>query len=205
MGNEDGTTMNDERVSNDGQESGGGISLFAKGIVVLSIVLMLAGAGLKVMAMVGGDDEPNPSTADASADVPAGLAPNGFAPSDTAREGFSSTSSSESDVSDDALDVWSPALFKLGFSFFVGFCVGYALRTFVKVSIIGIGLILLVLLGLQYGGLVDIKWAMMEQRYDGIAEWLKTETTSFTRFVRGALPSAASVTGGLVMGFRRKG
>lgn len=99
---------------------------------------------------------------------------------------------------------WSPAVFKLGFSFFVGFTVAYALRSFLKFALLSFGFMFLVLFGLQYAGLIEVKWALMERQYDGVSTWLGEQTRSFTAFVSGALPSAGAATTGLVAGFRRK-
>ena len=99
---------------------------------------------------------------------------------------------------------WSPAVFKLGFSFFVGFSVAYALRSFLKFALLSFGFMFLVLFGLQYAGLIEVKWALMERQYDGASTWLSEQTKSFTAFIAGALPSAGAATTGLVAGFRRK-
>lgn len=99
---------------------------------------------------------------------------------------------------------WSPAVFKLGFSFFVGFTVAYALRSFLKFALLSFGFMFLVLFGLQYAGLIEVKWALMERQYDGASTWLGEQTRSFTAFISGALPSAGAATTGLVAGFRRK-
>ncbi|MCA9295173.1 MAG: hypothetical protein KC983_01625 [Phycisphaerales bacterium] len=178
-----------------------GISPIAKIIVVLSIVLMIAGGALKVVGMTRADDAPPTPDATTSTDgVNPALQPSGFA----ATEPGSPSSSASGEESPNAFDVWSPALFKLGFSFFVGFCIGYAVRTFVKISIVAIGFILLVLFGLQYFGIVDVDWSAAEGHYATAMDWLKNETASFTTFIKGTLPSATSVMAGLVFGFRRK-
>jgi uncharacterized membrane protein (Fun14 family) len=196
--------MHDTERHHDASSSGHdrrGVSPVAKIIVVVSIVLMLAGGALKVVGMTRADTAPPAATTTDGANPL--LQPSGFAATEPG--GTSSTSSSaHSDEPTNAFDVWSPALFKLGFSFFVGFCIGYAVRTFVKISIVAIGFILLVLFGLQYFGIVDVDWNAAEGRYTAVMEWLKAETSSFTTFVKGSLPSAASVMAGLVFGFRRK-
>jgi uncharacterized membrane protein (Fun14 family) len=94
-------------------------------------------------------------------------------------------------------------IFRLGFSFFVGFAIAYALRTFLKVSIVTIGILLLGLFGLQYAGVITVDWAAMEQHYDTVVAWLRTETETFRTFVTGYLPSSAMGVLGMVVGFRR--
>lgn len=104
----------------------------------------------------------------------------------------------------DGAAFWSPAVFKLGFSFFVGFTVAYALRSFLKLALLSFGFMFMVLFGLQYVGLIEVKWSLMERQYDGASTWLGEQTRSFTSFISGALPSAGAATTGLVAGFRRK-
>jgi uncharacterized membrane protein (Fun14 family) len=98
---------------------------------------------------------------------------------------------------------WSPAIFRLGFSFVVGFAVAFALRWAVKTALIVAGLFALAVLGLQYSGLVDVKWGMIENHYDEASSWLSSQTKSFTAFITGALPSGASAAAGLFAGFKK--
>jgi len=102
------------------------------------------------------------------------------------------------------LDTWSPAIFRLGFSFFVGFAVAYAVRGIIKLVVIFAGLLFLTLFVLQYAELVVVNWELMEQRYDELAAWIRREFSGVMSVARGYLPSAASGIGGLVVGFRRK-
>ena len=108
------------------------------------------------------------------------------------------------DASSNALDDWSPVIFRLGFSFFVGFCIAYAVRTFLKISIIGIGILLLALFGLQYADVINVDWEKMGGHFDTFTGWLGAQTASFKDFVTGYLPSAASGTAGLVFGFKKR-
>ena len=98
---------------------------------------------------------------------------------------------------------WAGPLFRLGFSFVVGFCVAYALRAVFKLAVIFIGLIVLALFGLQYAGAVTIDWGAIGGHYDSVADWLAAQAGSFQRFVTGYLPSAGTAAVGLVAGFRR--
>lgn len=99
--------------------------------------------------------------------------------------------------------IWSPALFKTGFSFFMGFALAFAIRSFVRISLVAVGLMGLLLFGLEYMGLVTVEWGMMAERWDGLLAWLSPQLTSFQGFVTGQLPSAAAATAGLVTGWRR--
>ena len=101
-------------------------------------------------------------------------------------------------------DVWSALLFKLGFSFFVGFALGYAVRAFFKFTIVGIGMMLFMLFGLEYAGLIDVHWAAFEGRFDSITGWLQQQTGGFKAFITGQLPSAGTALAGLVIGWTRR-
>lgn len=101
-------------------------------------------------------------------------------------------------------DPWSPAIFRMGFSFFVGFAMAYALRTFAKVTVVAAGVFFLLLFGMQYAGLVEVKWTAMADRYDGIQAWLAAQVAGFRAFVTGYLPSAGAAVAGLGLGFVRK-
>jgi uncharacterized membrane protein (Fun14 family) len=107
-------------------------------------------------------------------------------------------------VSGDPAALWSPAVFRLGFSFFVAFVVAYAVRSFLQMAMIAAGFMLLMLFGLQYAGLIEVKWKAMEDRYEGASSWVSAETKSVTAFLTGVLPSGAAAATGLAAGFRRK-
>ncbi len=101
-------------------------------------------------------------------------------------------------------DYVSPAVFRAGFSFFVGFAIAFALRQFVKVSVVALGLFFLALFGLQYAGLIEVKWGVLEERYEAAGGWLASEFDSFRSFMTGYLPSAALATAGFAAGFAKR-
>ena len=78
------------------------------------------------------------SSGDAGGDAGAVTAPGGqaagFLPGQAGGE------STQTSAADDSPSSWSPFFVKGGFGFFVGFCIGYALRTFFKVSAVAVGL-----------------------------------------------------------------
>jgi uncharacterized membrane protein (Fun14 family) len=99
--------------------------------------------------------------------------------------------------------LWPGALFRLGFSFFAGFCIGFAARTFLRISLVAIGLVLIVVMGLQYAGLLSVEWDAMARVFDNFVDWLRGNIAGFRGFITGALPYAASALGGLWMGWRK--
>lgn len=101
-------------------------------------------------------------------------------------------------------DPWSPAIFRMGFGFFVGFAMAYALRSFVKVTVVSAGVFFLLMFGLQYAGLVQVQWSAMAERYDTLQDWLLAQVGGFQAFVTGYLPAAGATLAGLGLGFLRK-
>jgi uncharacterized membrane protein (Fun14 family) len=98
---------------------------------------------------------------------------------------------------------WSPVLLRLGFSFFIGFCVGYALRAFLKISLIVTGTVVLAIFVLSYAELVDVNWSELEGHFTAFAGRARDELSDFTAFVRGSLPSTGLAGFGLFAGFRK--
>lgn len=100
--------------------------------------------------------------------------------------------------------LWAPLLAKGGLSFFIAFCIGYALRTFLKGTMLVIGVVSLALFGLHKAGIVtDIDWSKAQGYWDSLTANLGKQFESFKAFVTGSLPSAASGGVGLVAGFKR--
>jgi len=96
---------------------------------------------------------------------------------------------------------WSPAIFRMGFGFFAGFCIAYLVRTFIKFCAIAAGAILLALLGLQWSGVVNVDWIAIQDHYDTLSSWLERQLGNFHQFATGFLPSSALTTLGAVVGF----
>lgn len=98
---------------------------------------------------------------------------------------------------------WSALLMKLGFSFLIGFAVAYALSSILKMTLLVVGVAALLLLGLQYGGLIDVNWTNFESYYDVFITWLQPHIGGFKDFITSNLPSSTSAAAGLAIGFRR--
>lgn len=168
------------------------------GLAVLSV---LVGLGLQAF---GGES------------APAGGSSPGVTPGGTGNElsgsflpqsgGEAPTSGSQGsqEAEPEGLAAWSPMFVKGGFSFFVGFCIGYALRAFFKISAIVLGVIFLALLGLQQVGFVEIDWAALSDAWDVLVERLSGEFGGIREFLTGSLPSAALAGLGLFTGFQGK-
>ena len=128
------------------------------------------------------------------------MQPNSLGPG-TSIGGGTPTSGTEDSA---AKTLWAPLFAKGGLSFFIAFCIGYALRTFLKGTMLVIGVVALAVFGLQKAGLIDtVNWEKAQGYWDSLTANLGEQFESFKSFVSGSLPSAASGGVGLVAGFRR--
>jgi uncharacterized membrane protein (Fun14 family) len=176
----------------------GELARWQKVLLACSVASIALGLCLELF---GGGEEPTPvESAGASG---AGVAPQATSLVPTTPDG---PASGEAPAPEDAsAGGWSPFFVKGGFSFFFGFCVGYALRAFFKVSAIALGVIFLALLGLQQVGFVEIRWDAISAAWDGTTAKLSDELESIKTFLTGSLPSAALGGLGLFAGFKGKG
>ena len=102
------------------------------------------------------------------------------------------------------LGEWSPSLIKGGFGFFLGFCVGYALRTFFRIGAVVIGVALIVFLGLSYAGVLPpFDWAAIEGPFNRLAETFRQQASGFKTFLAGDLPSAGLSGLGVFTGIKK--
>jgi uncharacterized membrane protein (Fun14 family) len=98
---------------------------------------------------------------------------------------------------------WSAGMFRLGFSFFAGACIGYAVRKFLKLSMLVTGILLLAIFGLSYSGLVTVDWKSIDEIFRDLVSRIGDESGRFRTFITGSLPSAAMAGLGLVVGFKK--
>lgn len=103
-----------------------------------------------------------------------------------------------------ASDIMSPLLMQGGLSFFVGFCMAYALRTFFKISALFLGGALLLVFALQYFGVIErFDWASMDGHFQSLMASVSRQMAGFKEFVAGHLPSSAAATAGVFTGWKR--
>ncbi len=164
------------------------LPMWAKALAAISVLLMVAGIALPLMG--GGRAAPAPASG------PTGVA--GLTPGGMENVGDSSPAT---DPQPTGAAAWGPSVFRMGFSFFVGFAIAFALRSFVKLAIVALGFFFLALFGLHYAGLIEIKWGAMSERYDE----LTTRAQGAWDSMRVLLPSAVSASAGLFAGFWRRG
>jgi uncharacterized membrane protein (Fun14 family) len=170
-------------------------------LVVVSIIVAASGLGLMVYQAMSADETPV-ATEPTRSTTPGTNAPSGFAPAENEPDA-PATSDAQSDT-DRLIDSASGAVFRLGFGFFAGFAIGYAVRAFVKASLIVVGIGLLALFGLQYAGLITVDWERVSGGFETFGSWATAQTKDFANFITGYLPSAGAGLAGAFVGLRRK-
>jgi uncharacterized membrane protein (Fun14 family) len=94
-------------------------------------------------------------------------------------------------------------VFRLGFSFVAGFCIGAFLRATLKVAAIAIGFGLLMTFVLSYFDLVEVNWQGIDDVWSRFTANVAAEWGDFQRFVTGSLPAAGLALAGLGVGLKR--
>ncbi len=172
-------------------------------VAVLSILVSVAGGAWMVYQNTTAEPAAIDATATSPTDIPTGT--QGFAPVNRSNDGEPQPTSTESPTDTDRLiDSASGAVFRLGFGFFAGFAIGFALRTFVKITLVVVGVGLIALFGLQYAGLITVDWEQISGGFESFGSWATAQTKDFANFVTGYLPSATAGLAGVFVGFRRK-
>ncbi|QKK06778.1 MAG: hypothetical protein HND58_00450 [Planctomycetota bacterium] len=199
-------------MSEEAATSGGliaGLSGLQKLCLALAAVISISGAGLwGVGATTAGDRAETAATEASGADDSGGseFSPQGF--TDSSTSGEDDVESRGTDTGEDAekspLELYSPTIFRLGFAFFLGFAVAFALRAAFKVVLLVVGGVFLLLIGLQMAGLVSVNWEAFEGMYNTSTKWLAGQTESFTAFLRGYIPSGGSAVAGFGIGMLKK-
>jgi uncharacterized membrane protein (Fun14 family) len=96
----------------------------------------------------------------------------------------------------------SEGVFRLGFSFVAGFCLGTFLRAMAKIASIAFGFWLLMTLVLASFDLVTVNWAGIDEVWDRF--WAGANWGDFQKFLTGSLPAAGLAGVGLYAGLRRR-
>lgn len=94
-------------------------------------------------------------------------------------------------------------VFRLGFSFLAGFCLGSFLRATLRIAAIAFGFWLLATMLLAHYGIVVVDWNALSAAWDRFTANVEQEWGSVQRFLTGSLPAAGLAATGLVVGLRR--
>ncbi len=122
-------------------------------------------------------------------------------------EGIAGLSTSLLDGTTNASDgTASPAakgVFRLGFSFFAGFCLGSFIRAALRIATIAFGFWLAMTFVLSYYGLLNVDWNAVSSIWDRFAANVESEWADFSTFITGSLPAAGLAATGLAFGLKR--
>ncbi|MCR9244490.1 MAG: hypothetical protein NXI31_05620 [bacterium] len=94
-------------------------------------------------------------------------------------------------------------IFRLGFSFVVGFALGSFVRATMRFAAIALGFWLAMTLILAYYDLVVVNWQSIDDLWAHFMGAIEAEWASFQTFITGSLPAAALVATGFFVGFKR--
>ncbi len=121
--------------------------------------------------------------------------------------GLSSTlidgSSGQAGTQAGAAEPTAKGVFRLGFSFLAGFCIGSFVRATLKVAAIAFGFWLFLTFVLSQYGILVVDWNAMSSLWDRFATAVGQEWGDFQRFMTGSLPAAGLATAGLAIGLKR--
>lgn len=183
----------DPRENSDENRDDSPLPMWKKLLAVLS--LALGGVGLAFGGASSGEAQPDPAAGGSSLVQPSALGANG-----ASSLSFPEVPAQETEPE----TLWAPLLAKGGLSFFVAFCIGYALRTFLRGTMLVIGVVALAIFGLQKAGVLgEVDWERAQGYWDDLTANLGSQFESLKTFVTGSVPSAASGSVGLIAGFKR--
>lgn len=98
----------------------------------------------------------------------------------------------------------SKGVFRLGFSFLAGFCIGLFVRTVLKLAAIAVGFWLVMTFLLAQAELVTVDWQAINDVFENFMARAERDLDSFKSFILGSLPAAGLGATGLVVGFKRR-
>lgn len=179
------------------EASAAGMPLWKKILLGVALVLGLIGAALYAYQQM---QPPPPAPAPQPGFSSQGIMPHGLQPGTSS---VPQAGEQPAEIEGIQLGDWSTLLMKLGFSFVVGFAIAYAVASMLKLVVIGLGLIFLLLFGLQYGGLIEVNWANMEPYYDSFVAWIMPHIGGLKDFITSHLPASSMAALGLVVGFKK--
>jgi uncharacterized membrane protein (Fun14 family) len=108
-----------------------------------------------------------------------------------------------SGVATAATEPAAKGIFRLGFSFIAGFCLGSFVRAAMRVVSIAFGFWLAMTVVLAYYGLVVVDWNAIDAVWNRFCVNVEAEWGNFQTFMTGSLPAAGLAVAGLATGLKR--
>lgn len=91
---------------------------------------------------------------------------------------------------------------QLGAGGAIGFLAGYAIKKLAKLVAVGLGLLILLLMALNYYGIIEVRWTQLIGIGEEALEWLSQHYTTMASFAVQNMPFAGGFAAGLVLGFK---
>jgi uncharacterized membrane protein (Fun14 family) len=92
----------------------------------------------------------------------------------------------------------------MGFSGFVGYAIGMALKKVMMVAVFILGIFFMGVSLLQYNGVIGgVDWGVMQAIYNSGASGLQAGGKAYLSWLVAQLPTASAATVGLLVGFKR--
>jgi uncharacterized membrane protein (Fun14 family) len=165
--------------------------------MLLTLALFLAGAGgvgqISTILSQGNSASPTVQTSDQTSAGSRGFVSDQSAPAASAPE-----------ESPTLVQKWSPAATRVGFSFIVGFVVGWVFRAFLKLTSAIAAAGMAIMGALTYFRIINIDMSSAQQQYDSAMHWLTDQSWRAAQAIIAHIPGSASSFAGMFIGFRRK-
>ncbi len=103
-----------------------------------------------------------------------------------------------------SLHGYAPFMLKGGFGFFVGFTMGFAVRSFIKLALVICGFYFITLSMFSYTGWVEVHWDVIQSQFEIWSGQVQEEIVSFKSFMTGTIPATGMLAAGLATGLKKK-
>jgi uncharacterized membrane protein (Fun14 family) len=178
-----------------GEPEGYRFSRWKQAVCGVAVAMVVTGIGLQLAGVSSGGGTAGGERGSSDS----ATLGNSFLP-----EGVLGPGTAEAADSGEANETIPRALVRGGIGFLLGFFVGFALRAVFKVSLVVAGAVVLLFLGLNYAGLIEIKWELVNQQLSQLRDAVQTQAAGVRDFLAGAIPSMGLLGLGMVAGFRKK-
>lgn len=183
------------------------LTRWKKVLLAGAAVFLVVGACLEAFGSSGTSEPDAAADAESPSDPEPGVAPDTLTGDDSPKIEWPPSTDEPPEAEPTAEEGpagWSPFFLKGGFSFVVAFCVGYAMRVWLKLAALFLGTFLLGVFLLSYAGALDPDWAELEGWWNALAAHVEAQAADFKTFLTGSLPQAGLAGLGLVAGFKRR-
>ncbi len=98
--------------------------------------------------------------------------------------------------------IWTYIAFNAGAGFVLGFAVGYALKKVLKLLLLFLGLVTLLLLGLEYYGVIKVNYGKFVALVEQGLNMTRSTASGILSHALASLPFTGSFLAGLALGFK---